>query len=431
MIKRPNLSGARLMMSISTFIRMAVGLATFMVLARSLGPKDYGLMATVFAYASIASTLTDFGFGLQALRDIGADRNRAGAIIAECLRAKTTLVVLVTAVAVPLIATLNLPIDGRVAASLLFLSTIVNSYGDMVLIQWRGTGAFARETRMVIWTSGAHMVLIIAASLSGLSIVAISAVYLLSRLIYVTVAFRAVRPRNWIIGPLGETYGKLRAAAPFAADGALSLVSGQVDVVLISSRLGLEAVGVYQAGSRLSQGALALAIILASVHIPRLAATLRQDRSLALRQERWMQVECVAFGLGCFVLFVVAGPFFTAHVLGSAYQDADLLWPGFATFILARFIVAALGISLVVGNVIGARVIGQVAALVLSSALLFFLLPLFGVKAAPWFMACGTASSGLIYLVARLRHGLGGKPTQPGPSPVSLIDAIPADSRGR
>ena len=40
------------------------------VLARTLGPETFGLVATTFAYATLGGLLTDFGFGLKTLREI-------------------------------------------------------------------------------------------------------------------------------------------------------------------------------------------------------------------------------------------------------------------------------------------------------------------------------------------------------------------------
>lgn len=98
----------KLFLAVTLVCRIGVGIASLLVLARGLGPANYGFMATVLAYSSIASLVTDFGFGIQALRDIGAQPDRAGELIAACIRVKNLLVATATIIAVGALYSLNL-----------------------------------------------------------------------------------------------------------------------------------------------------------------------------------------------------------------------------------------------------------------------------------------------------------------------------------
>ena len=64
------------LMGVTTAARTAVALGTLLILARTLGPSDFGFISIVITWSTIVALVTDYGFGMRALRDIGAERER-------------------------------------------------------------------------------------------------------------------------------------------------------------------------------------------------------------------------------------------------------------------------------------------------------------------------------------------------------------------
>ena len=85
-------------MTLSIFTRMMVGLVVFALIARGLGPREFGFVSLVFSYASLGSLLTDFGLSMKTLRDIAHCPEDGRGILNATLRLKTLLSVAVSAV---------------------------------------------------------------------------------------------------------------------------------------------------------------------------------------------------------------------------------------------------------------------------------------------------------------------------------------------
>ncbi|MEW9004250.1 MAG: oligosaccharide flippase family protein, partial [Pseudomonas aeruginosa] len=261
------------LMGVTTAARTAVQLGTLLILARTLGPSDFGFISIVITWSTIVALVTDYGFGMRALRDIGAERERAGEIMSASLAAKSVLVLPACIVLLPVILfVLDLHLIERFAAVLFLLGTLASSYGDLGLTVFRSIGQFHRETRIVVATALVHFVLIGAAILLRNDVLAIGVAFLLSRLIYATFALRAlsrilelggILRNSWKV--LGERF---KSSTSFAVDSGATNIFAQLDVILVNHLAGREAAGIYFAGSRLIQGAVPFSVLLASVHIP-------------------------------------------------------------------------------------------------------------------------------------------------------------------
>jgi O-antigen/teichoic acid export membrane protein len=394
--------GDRLFMGASVLIRIGVGLLVFIVLARGLGPEQFGLFSTVFAYAMLAGFVTDFGFSVKALRDVAADPANGARSLSEALTVKCLLTVAVMAVGGVIIALLPVDAAAKTACALLGAAVLIGSIAELSQVAFRSVGRFAAETWIVAWTSGAHVVILVGLVMAGAGVVGVSAGFLASRVLYLIIAVigaqRLFPGQRLRFAGAGRTLEALRKSRAWAADAGLGYLSGQIDGLMVAHLLGLTAAGLYQSGGRFVQTALGLGSILSNIHIPRLAS-----RGAASGAVEWrMIVEFVIFGLLFGAFFVLAGPLITRFVLGSQYQAVDALWPGFAAFIAARYLAAAFGAALSASARPMLRVGGQLAGLIVIVAGFFVVLPRFGLPAGPWIMAAGAAVTAVAYVVGSM-----------------------------
>lgn len=390
------------LMGVTTAARTAVALGTLLILARTLGPTDFGFISIVITWSTIVALVTDYGFGMRALRDIGAERERAGEIMSSSLAAKTLLVIPACLVLVPLILLgLDLTTEERIAAVLFLLGQLAFSYGDLTLTVFRSIGQFQRETRIVVVTALLHFVLIALAILLRNDVIAVGLAFLVSRLIYAAMALGALSRLVHLGSILRSTRQaitqRFTSSTSFAVDSGATNIFAQLDVILVNHLAGREAAGIYFAGSRLLQGAVPFSVLLASVHIPRFAHRLHTGARDLLRYGARIELEYVVLGLIFALAFYFIGPLFTNHFLGPDYAELNTLWLAFACFTAARFVAAGLGVQLMALGTGFLRTFGILASGVITVACYWWFIPLYGIQAAPWVSTLGMVVLTIIY----------------------------------
>lgn len=392
----------RLAMAASVFIRMGSALLVFVLLARGLGPVAYGLVATVFSYATLASLLTDFGFTSKALRDIAATPDRGGEILNAGLSLKIYLTVAVMVVGAIALAVIPTPPGTALAAGMLGTAVLIGAVGDLALTAYRAMGRYMSETLLTAWTSAAHLIVVGWVALVHADLLIIAAAYLVSRSLYTFLAvigaerlFEGLRLRA---EPLGSVWRSIKDGWGWAADSGLSYLNGQIDGLLVVAIFGLQAAGVYQAGARFVQAGLAVVVVLSSVHIPRLAFE-AQKSGLAAKLIDRVMIEFAALGglLGAGLWLV--GPILTKYLLGHAYAATNQLWAGFGVFIFVRYISAGAGVQLSARNRPVFRVIGQSLGL---GVLLIIIVSAFSkihISYVPWIMAISASATAVFNMI--------------------------------
>jgi O-antigen/teichoic acid export membrane protein len=393
----------RFYISVSLVVRMGMGLIVFVLMARGLGPQQFGLTAAVVAYASVAALLIDFGLSWKTLRDISETPGQGAALLSSSLSVKALLAAGVLAIGS--VAVLALPIDGpsKLAALLFGAGIIIASFGDLSLTAFRAVGRYSSETWITLWTSAIYLLLVGPVAILHGGIQWVATAFLVSRVLYAIVAFNgAVKlfpGQRMEVRSLRGTLLTMRDAQSWAVDNGLGYLNGQIDTLVVVGLLSLSSAGVYQAGSRFVQAALGFSAIFSSIHIPAIAAHGKADEVSV--SEKRMMGEFV--GVGCLfgVAFWLGGPFITRYLLGPHYTDVNQLWPGFGAFLFARYLAASLGAGLTAFSAPRIRVGGQVMGMA-TLAIGFMFLPRFGVVAIPLIMAAGSIVTMLFYLVGRV-----------------------------
>lgn len=391
-------------MAFSVLSRLFVGLIVFALLARGLGPEVFGFISTVFAYATLASLLTDFGFQTKTLRDIAAEPARGGEILNESLNVKGLLIIASGGIGLTIIVMLPIPLEARLSAVLLTTGVLIASCGDLALVCYRATGRFASEAKIVGWTSALYVLAVGGTALLNGGALAVSITFLVCRTVYAAAALigisRDFPTQRFGITSVPNIALSLRRSGSWAIDSGLNFLSGQIDGLVVAHVLGLGPAGVYQAGSRFTQAALSLVAILSNVHIPALASC---NSAIATQQrERRMALEFALMGAVLAITIWLGGPLITRIILGPTYAAVDDLWPGFAVFVFARYLAAAFGAALAARNQPALRIGGQIAGLSVVVCGFGLLLPRHGLSATPLIMAAGAATSALVYAIGRV-----------------------------
>jgi O-antigen/teichoic acid export membrane protein len=403
----------KLYMLVATVARMGVGLVTFILLARYLGPVQFGLIATAIAYATFAGIASDYGLATWALRNAGAEPAQASGIVGDALAVKTLLMAAVLVPCGALFAVLLSPFDTLIYA-LVFAGALAGSFADLALVGVRAHQRFDVEAKLAVGASIVWMLVVGGVAALTQDALASAAAFAATRIGYLLVVL--VTLRGWIGTPArwrrsaGQVRTTLSGASAYAADSILTTVSGQVDVLLLGLLLAAQEMGIYQAGARLVQVIVPFAVVLSTVYLPAMAKAVSTGRNkdyAASRDRLTLEFTGLAIlaGLG----FALVGPSGTRLLYGDRYDALNPLWPGFAVFVILRFAAAAYGIQLVALGRIRTRIIAQLASIAIFVLSAMILLPMFRMAAASWLLALSSLVTFAVLAGAVLFRGGAGR----------------------
>lgn len=389
--------GPRVFMSASTALRIASSVTVFLIVARVLGPASYGFFAITFTYATLVSLVTDYGFATQIPQKIGAEPERGGEFLGQALRGKTLLTGLAAILVIAGLAASGLNRDNVLVICVIGASVLLNAYADLMLTGLRSAGGYAEEAVELAFSWIVVVLLLVVAIFFEAEILGISATLLAARAIHVAAALWVVRRAGfrlagWWRGPLG-----LASGTPYAADSLLSVLTSQIDVILVSRLFTLEDTGIYQIGSRLVQGAISLSAALTGIHLPRGGFLRVRDPRAYAMYERRIIAEFSLFGVLMATSLAIGGHAVVDLLLGPAYARANELWPGLAAFLFMRFLAAAVGVCFLVRGLVRMRIGAQFVCLAVTVTLILFPGRFFGLAGVSWALAAGAAAAVLWY----------------------------------
>lgn len=373
--------------------RLSVGLFTFIILARYLGPAQFGIISSAIAYTAFASILSDFGFGVSGLRLAAADVDKSARVIGDAIAVKLLIFAAIT-VAGGIIAIIVLPISWLPIYALAHIGSTANGLCELLLIAARARRRFPLEARLVI--SSSTMMLIVFGGITALTrdLTAAAAAFAFTRILYLAVIRFSLRawlePFSMMARSWNDSLAVMRRSRGFATDGVLTSLAGQMDVLLFAAMLPPKEFGVYQAGARLAQVFMSFAPVLSTVYLPGLSsAAINKDDDGFRHGSQRIGLEFAAMAIAGGLGFLLIGPIATPLLYGQRYAGLIALWPGFAVFALLRFGAAGFGIQLAALGHVKARIISSVASVAALAALTTILLPDYGLPAAPLLLAAG------------------------------------------
>jgi O-antigen/teichoic acid export membrane protein len=393
----------KIYMALSLSVRMFVGLAIFALLARGLGPKEFGLVSLVFSYASLASLLTDFGLALKTLRDIAERPEHGRAILRATLKIKSAFSLGVCAIGTCIIVYLPMTLEVKSACVALSAGVMIASFGDLALVAFRATNRFGGESWIVVWTSLLYGGSLVPILFLGGQIFAVSIGFLVCRSIFAAVALREamkILPVEAASADRPKLYATVRSALSWAMLSNLSYVNGQIDGALVAPLLGLHDTGIYQSGAKFVGSAITFASVITNTQVPRIAAAAgRKTNTLTLEMMAWLQM--LAVGAVFSWIIYLGGPLITRYLIGAKYAEVNQLWLGFGVLTFARFVSSSILVSLVALNRATTNLIGEAATTIVTIPLMFWLVPHYGLSSVPWIMSAGAVATSVALILGR------------------------------
>lgn len=333
------------LMGSSTAMRLGFGMLTFVVMARQLGPGQFGVLMLWLSVATLLSLLANYGLTPYLLRQIGAAPASARESMSEVLCAKLLL-----SVGCLLLAALMLPwIDpsARLIFALLLLAQLAESLTEFYNVGYRATNRFAEETRLASITVALQFAMVTSAMWLIPSLMAATCAFLASRVVVLFIT--AYSQRRYFAGlrpsPVRIAWRRIVETRSYAVDFGLQSLLGQVDSVVLNHFIGPVAVGLYQAGMRLFNGGAQAARVLANVFLPRAAAVSEDAQRLRAESLR-VQWAFVGVGIAFGILLAAAADPIVHLLFGAEYAGLAPLLPWFGLLFFVRFVAASWGVLL-------------------------------------------------------------------------------------
>lgn len=399
----------KLAMLAATVVRLGFGVATFVLLARFLGPSPFGLIATVMAYSAFVGVATDYGMTTSSLRKAAASPERTRDIMADTLAVKAVLTTAVTIVGAIALSLSTSPATVHVYG-LVFAGALAHSAGDLAIVGARANGRFDIEASLTLGTSATMFALVGGVAAVTNSVMAVAATFALTRVGCLIVIVWTVR--RWLGNPFVRSFsqilGAVRSSSVYAFDNLLTTLLSQIDILIFAAILSTYEIGLYQAGARLVQVIIPVAVILSTVYLPQLSnAISRKDKLTFASAARRLNIEFMVLAVLSGIGFWQIGPIATDIFYGADYELLVTLWPGFGAYAFIRLMTAAFAIQLAAAGRIRTRIIGQFMSIGLMGAAGVVILPTFGLGATSWLAAISCLPALILFAFAA-RHAASG-----------------------
>lgn len=355
----------------ATGSRLVGILLLYALLARMLGPAKFGEFTYWYTIGIVLGALSDYGFGQQILIRLSADTTERIKEEGErVLVAKLILVFGFFAVAL-IVAILDQNERGNIfwIAPLLLAcacATLVDFFGVML----RARGRYQNEA---LRSFMATFVASVGAAISGYLTDSLFVVCFVMLAIRIPVLYFQYFAAKEAVGfeTNYKTLFNLRGASKtlnngvkFAVDGGAVQLLTNIDVLIAKYILSSEAAGIYMAGSRLVQAALAGVPVLSNVFIPSLVA---ENKSGNNKTPRLMLVVIGVVGLLALVVFWIGAGFIPVMLFGESFASLSNIMPMFGLIVALRYLSSIDGFRLIIREKQFARVVIHIALVIFVS----------------------------------------------------------------
>jgi O-antigen/teichoic acid export membrane protein len=370
-------------MGVSTVLRLLTGVVVFIVLARAWGPEKFGIFMYGFTLTTLASLVADYGFSQQLMREVARLPEQIAESLAAVMSAKLMIVAVLLVVALG-VTVLHPDPEHAAVLWVLLMGGLIGSFAESYVAVFRGSGHYHEETVIMAWVNVLHLAIVCLVLWLGGGPLAVGWGILVSRVLFLVlshIAYCRVFPAHprWQVASRGQGWQYIKAGFPFAAESGFTNFQSQADTMIVHHMLGPAAVGVYQAGLRLMQGANSFAQVLSNVYLTAMAGKLEDQSAMRVFGNRLFW-QMLLIGTACFVVFYVgAGPI--THLLyGVKYEALIGLMPWFGLVLLARYVAASHGVILSAIGMQTFRVTAIGGALLVLFACCALLIPAYGLK---------------------------------------------------
>lgn len=370
-------------MGLSSAVRLGTNLLLFVLLARHLGPEEFGHYMYWYGITFLCTLLANYGLGNMLLKEIAQHPENVTDTLGEslCLR------LMISAGIFLCVLGSSIMVDRPELLLLLLLAHILEAISDTFYVAYRAVGHYARESQIAACAASAQLAFVAVAIITNQNTGMIAFAHLVGKIVQLMLILPVSRQTFGKFALTKSVYTAYRLAIrarAYAIDNFLGSAFGNIDSIVLKAFSGMDIVGIYQSGMRIFQGGAQAAPILANVFLPEMAKqTFRKEKQSRIAVI--LQASFLTYGL----IFGLALAYFPNQIVnfafGENYKQLAALFPFFGFLFFMRFCAAAWGVILTATGHQGYR--AKVAAIHLVFMLLVGSYFAYRIQAQGWLIA--------------------------------------------
>lgn len=375
-------------MAMSTLARLFSGVVLFFILARFLGPQDYGILVYHFSVAMMLTLVVEYGYTTLLVKTLAENPSALGRLYQEAVVTKVYLLGIYLFVCGVLFVSGLITLEHALIFGVMVLAAVCMSLADFFNVAFRGIQKFQKETVNVTIASVLHFAIVTPTVFFSQSILVVGISFVASRLLFLLISvdsfYREFKVNPWnshLLFDFSLVKGNLKAGFAYAADNGLVNLRSYLDIIFINHLLGASAVGLYQAGMNIVKAIENLAPVFANVYLPKFAS-LQNNLSECQRQYRALSGIMLGAGFILLLSFCLVPQQIIIFVLGKSYGGTAYLFPLFGIFLCCRFMTIAQGVIATAFGLQRYRMYAGLLTLILLAVTALTLISWFGLAGA-------------------------------------------------
>ena len=375
--------------------RLGIQAVYFIMMARNLGPGQYGAFVAVTAAAALVSPFVGLGAGNLMVKNVARDKNLFGECWGNALLIVSISGLMLFAAVLGgcmLLLPRSIPLSAIafiVAAEVLlapFVLIAVYAFQAMERMQWMASlNVFACFTRL--------LAIAFIVALHRPTLMAWSVAYLVTAAISAAAAFAAVASQ---IGKpalhLRRLRSELREGLYFSTGLSAQTIYNDIDKTMLARLSTLDAVGIYAAAYRLIDVAFIPVRSLMAAAYPGFFRSGQTGIAGSMAYGRRLMKKPVAYSLAIAAAMLLLAPL-VPHILGSAYARTSEALRWLALLPLLKSIHYFGADSLTCAGYQGLRTLAQMAVAAFNVLVNLWIIPAYSWRGAAW---SSLASDGLL-----------------------------------
>lgn len=317
----------------------ALGLVTFAIVTRSLGPDEFGLYRTIFTYLSLVGVLAHFGTPALALREISQPGVNQVHILGNAIALRLALMVVVLTMGVLAVPLFDL--DPRIRLGVLVgaVGWTAMEVGNVVIVVFQNRLKQHLASTAEVLGGAVTLGLVAAVAFAGLGLYWMVAAFAAGRVFIAALAWvladRSV-PLRLKIDRDSWLY-LLRHGWPLGASVIVSIIIARGDVMVMAVFHPASDVGMYGVASKILEMIVTIPNLLAPLLMPHLVTAARDANRLQTYMDGGVRA-LIVIGLFIFVALLNFASDIVNLIAGGTYEQAGVVLKIMAPAVIILFV---------------------------------------------------------------------------------------------
>jgi len=331
-------------MGLSSATRLGTGFILFVLIARHLGPEEFGHYMFWYGATFLCSLLANYGLGNMLLKEIAQRPESAADMLGKALTLRLMLSGCIFLCALGS----STVVDRPELLLALLLAHLVETISSTFYCAYRAVGHYARESQLAACAAIVQLIFVATAIITNQNAGIIALAYLTGKTSQLALIFPISKRifGTFSLQPVNTVFKLAVHIKAYAIDNILGNTFGNIDSIVLRAYAGIDAVGIYQSGMRIFQGGAQAAPILGNVFLPEMARQTVGEKKNPQRIALVLQAFFLTYG----VIFGLVLAYFPDQIVnfafGESYKQLAALLPLFGLLFFIRFFAAAWGVIL-------------------------------------------------------------------------------------